>query len=257
MEIIVLGASAAYPGPDNPCSGYLLRQGDSRLLIDCGCGVLGNLQKHIDLRRVDNIIVSHMHPDHFFDLIPYRYALRYGLQKEAGLPGLYLPPGGAEVLKGVAIPFAETDDFFVDVFRVRQFDPAEKLQLGPFTVEFTAVHHYIDAYALSVTAGRKLAYSSDTGMCPELVQVAMGADMFLCTVGRCLGEDIASLWGHMLPQEAGAVARQAGARRLMLTHLWPDCDRDLCLQQASDAFGGRAELALANRSYELGAAIDL
>jgi ribonuclease BN (tRNA processing enzyme) len=251
VKLTILGASAAYQGLDNPCSGYLLQDGDKNILIDCGSGVLGNLQSHIDLRSVSDIIITHMHPDHFFDLIPYRYALRYGLNTPDNLPRVHLPPGGVETLNNVVAPFAESETFFSDVFQISEFNTGKPLQIGHFTVEFTAVWHYIPAYALSITALSKLAYSSDSGLCPELTQAAKGADLFLCTVGRCLGEEIASLWGHLSPEEAGSIAKDAGAKRLILTHLWPACDKASCLEKASNAFGAQAEMALVNHTYTI------
>lgn len=249
MKLTILGTSAAYQEQNNACSGYLLQGENKNILIDCGSGVLGNLQSHLDLRSVSDIIITHMHPDHFFDLVPYRYALRYGLNNLNTPPKLYLPPGGIEILKRVVSPFAESASSFFDVFQVSEFHPKKPLHLGHFTVEFVAVQHYILAYALSVTASSKFAYSSDSSLCPELTQVAKDSDLFLCTVGRCLGAEITHLWGHLLPEEAGAVARDAGAKRLMITHLWPTCDKALCLEKASNAFGAQAEVAAIHRTY--------
>ena len=249
MKLTILGASAAYQGPNNPCSGYLLQERNKNILIDCGSGILGNLQSHLDLRSVSDIIITHMHPDHFLDLIPYRYALKYGYNNLNTTLKLHLPPGGAEILDHVVSPFAESKTFFSEVFTISEFDTDKPSPLGHFTVEFMAVRHYIPAYALSITASSKLAYSSDTGLCSELTQVAKNADMFLCTVGRRLGKEATNLWGHLLPEEAGAIAKNAGAKRLMITHLWPTCDKALCLDKASNTFGAQAEMALVNHTY--------
>jgi len=194
-----------------------------------------------------------MHADHFLDLVPYRYALEYGLPNSEGhnKPRLYLPPQGVKSLNRVVSPFAESKTFFSDVFEVSEYKPEIPLQLGRFVVGFVAVRHYLPTYALSITGSKKLAYTSDSALCPELLQVAKDADLFLCNVGRCLGANIAHLWGHLLPEEAGALAKEAGVKRLMISHLWPSCDRALSLQKASDAFGSRAELAEINHTYIL------
>ncbi|MFC2059184.1 MBL fold metallo-hydrolase [Chloroflexota bacterium] len=252
MKVTILGTSAAYPGPGEACSGFLVEEDNKNLLLDCGAGVLSNLQKYIDLRDVQDILITHMHADHFFDLIHYRYALRYGLENTKGLfPKVHLPPGGTEVLNQVVSPFAESECFFSDVFELSEYNPNEPLQLGSIVLRFAAVRHYITAYALSITGTRKLAYTSDSGFCPELVQVAKDADLLLCNAGRCLGADINHLWGHLLPEEAGELASIAGAKRLLLTHLWPTCDRALSLEKASNAFEGLVEIAEACRTFEL------
>jgi ribonuclease BN (tRNA processing enzyme) len=247
-----LGTSAAYPGPDEACSGFLVQDENVDLLIDCGPGVLSNLQKFIDPRRVSNIIITHMHADHFFDLVHYRYALHYGLKKDGSArPALHLPPGGIEVLRQVVSPFAESPDFFADAFELSEYLPEKPLELTDVVVRFTNVRHYIATHGISVEGTRKLAYTSDSGLCPELLQLAQDADLFICNIGRCLGAEIRHLWGHLLPSEAGELARESCAKRLMITHLWPACDRPKSLQEASDAFGGPAELAEPCRTYQL------
>ena len=64
-----------------------------------------------------------------------------------------------------------------------------------------------------------------------------------------LGADIASLWGHLLPKEAGELAKQAGAEQLLLSHFWPACDLESSAREASEALGRPVEIARVNRSY--------
>lgn len=250
MKLTILGTSAAYPGPNTPCSGYLLSDAGINVLIDCGTGSLANLQRHVRIEDVSHILISHMHPDHFLDLIPYRYALRYGnAGGEHPAPRLLLPPGGIEALDQVTTPFSETKHFFEETFNTREYDPAEGIALDGLAVTFCPTKHYIPTYAMRISGSKTLTYSSDSGSCPELVGLAKDTDLLLCTVGRCLGEDIASLWGHMLPREAGELANQAGAKELMLTHLWPACDRNSSAREASEALGRTVRVAEVNRSY--------
>ena len=250
MKLTVLGNSAAYPGPNDPCSGYLVQDEGGSILVDCGSGVLGNLQTHIDLRDISDIFISHMHADHFFDLIPYRYGLKYGPGGSSGArPRLHLPPGGTKAINQVVAPFSESAHFFSAVFDVDEFDPKSTLSAVGLEVAFVAVRHYIPTYAISVTGSSRLVYSSDSGQCPELIQIAKDSDLLLCTVGGGLGEDIGNLWGHLLPSEAGVLARDAAARRLLLTHFWPSCNRQAGVNEASLEYGHQVEAAETNRSY--------
>jgi ribonuclease BN (tRNA processing enzyme) len=90
MRLTVLGCSPAYPNPGGRSSGYLLTRESGTLLLDCGHGVAGALRATLQLERLDAILLTHMHADHFFDLVPLHYALELlGLR----VP-LWLPPGG-------------------------------------------------------------------------------------------------------------------------------------------------------------------
>ena len=234
------------------CSGHLVQDEGGNVLVDCGSGALGNLQSHIDLRDVSDILISHMHPDHFLDLIPYRYALKYSPDgSPRSRPRLRLPPDGMKAINQVVAPFSESGHFFSDVFDVDEYDPQSVLSISGLKVAFVPVKHYIPTYAMSLTGSRRLVYSSDTGYCPQLIEIARDADLFLCTVGGVSGPDIRNLWGHLLPGEAGALARDACAKRLMLTHFWPTCNREAGVKAASEEFGRPVELAETNRSYTL------
>jgi ribonuclease BN (tRNA processing enzyme) len=252
LNLTILGTSAAYPGPGQACSGLLVQQPPANILIDCGTGVLSNLQKIVGLHAVSDIIITHMHADHFIDLIPYRYALKYGFNSSQNKqPKLYLPPGSLKVLNEVVTPFSESDDFFADVFDISEYTPEKTFRLGNMDIKMVLVEHYIPSYAISVSNSYKIAYSSDTKMCPGLSQVALNADILVCNVGRCLEPDKESLWGHLRPSEAGTLAKEAGVKRLILTHLWPNCNRTARYKEAANNFGGPTELAEECRSYKL------
>ena len=57
-----------------------------------GSGAFSNLREAIDYTALDAILISHMHADHFLDLIPLRYALKYGPLQREGRIALYMPP---------------------------------------------------------------------------------------------------------------------------------------------------------------------
>jgi ribonuclease BN (tRNA processing enzyme) len=244
MEITILGASAAYPGPGEACSGFMVESQGIRLLVDLGTGVLSCLQKFCRLDEISGVVITHLHPDHFLDLLPLRYALRYGLDTgPQPKPRLYLPPcSGRELNKMVAF-FAESDSFFDDVFNVIEFNSGNRLLLGDLKLEFVPVKHYIPTWAIMVTDAKKLAYSADSRMCDELIEIARNADLFICNLGDDHRENNIDDGGHLKPEQAGMIARQAGARRLLLSHLWPGCDRASVLKKAGAAYNGSVELA--------------
>jgi ribonuclease BN (tRNA processing enzyme) len=91
----VLGSSTPYPSADNPCSGYLVESGSTKLWMEAGTGTLGPLQRHTSLEHLDAIWISHLHADHSADLLAAFYALVYSdIHRPSPLP-LFAPPGTA------------------------------------------------------------------------------------------------------------------------------------------------------------------
>ncbi len=80
----MLGKSPAWQDVDGACSGYLVEDGDTCILVDCGSGVFSKLRRVRDYVDVDAVVITHMHPDHFFDLVPYACALTYGPRGTGG-----------------------------------------------------------------------------------------------------------------------------------------------------------------------------
>src|SRR4051812_5739676 len=99
LTLTILGAGPAAPNPSGACSGYLLRQGDAAVVMDCGSGVAGRIAEYVPPNRLQGVVISHLHPDHYFDLVPLYYQVRFGGPRPAELgPRLpvYVPPGGRE-----------------------------------------------------------------------------------------------------------------------------------------------------------------
>ena len=70
MRLTVLGKSPSWQDAGGACSGYLLQEGETTVLLDCGNGVFGKLRQRVDYVDVDAVVLSHLHADHFLDLVP-------------------------------------------------------------------------------------------------------------------------------------------------------------------------------------------
>lgn len=253
MKVIVLGDGPGCPKPGGATSGYLVVHGDTSLLIDCGTGVISNLQKHTDYHQVTGVVITHMHADHFLDLIPYRYGLKYAIYHHHWEPPLlYLPPGGTAVLEHVVAAFSETPHFFEGVFRSSQYDPTGLLQVGDLALRFAETRHPVPAYAISVEGGgQKLVFSGDTAPVESVVMLARDADLFICEAAIQYRQQDPPGGAHLTPTEAGEMGARAGVKRMLLTHLWPEFDERQAVQEASDAFGAPVELAAENVAYQV------
>ena len=102
LTLTILGAGPAAPNTGGACSGYLVRENGSAVLIDCGSGVAGRIGQHVPPRELRGVAISHLHPDHYFDLVPLYYILKFGEPRpdhlEQRLP-VFVPPGGRAFLQ--------------------------------------------------------------------------------------------------------------------------------------------------------------
>jgi ribonuclease BN (tRNA processing enzyme) len=253
MRLTVLGCSPASTNPGGAASGYLVEEGTTRVLLDCGSGSLGNLVEHAAPEAVDAVVISHMHADHMLDLVPYRYALSFAADQAGGAagrvprPALFLPPGGTEKALSVSRLQDPSDSFFADCFDVTEYDPGEPLQVGALRLSFVAVLHIEHTYAIRVSGGgRTLAYSADTGVCEGIYEAARGVDLFLC---ECANPAGSTFRYHLTAAQAGEIAQVAGAGRLLLTHRWYRTGLEEARVEAGAAFAGPVDLAREGASW--------
>jgi ribonuclease BN (tRNA processing enzyme) len=214
MLIDVIGSSPAWPNPGQAHAGYLLSGGSGgRLLLDCGPGVLGELRRR-ELLPIDAIVVTHLHLDHWGDLVPWCWFSR-GHPGEAGRPELWVPPGAIEALEAFGKAYGREDQFG-RAFDMREFAPRTPFEVAGRSVVALPVTHYgVASFGLRVEDGVTLSYSGDSAPCPELGELAVGADMFICEATLADSADDGDPRGHMTADEAIACA---GDTRLLLTH---------------------------------------
>ena len=78
MRLDVVGAGPAYTDrPGAIGSSYLLRHDGSSLVLDLGQGTFAGLAGILDPGTLDAVVISHLHPDHFIDLVALRHYLRW------------------------------------------------------------------------------------------------------------------------------------------------------------------------------------
>jgi ribonuclease BN (tRNA processing enzyme) len=235
MRLIVVGCSPAWPNPGGAQSGYLVN-GDGTLLLDCGAGVLAKLRLREDWPRVDSIVISHWHLDHWGDLVPWVWGSMFGLGREAAKPELWLPPSGIELLSSFGERMG-TPTMFWNAFELVEYTEGEPFRTAAgLTVTATQVPHYtLQTFAFRVTNGAKtLAYSGDSAPTDALAEVARDADLFVCEATLIDGEADGQPRGHLSADEAVAAFEASGARRLLVTHRPQELDLPPGLERAQD-----------------------
>ncbi|UCM88319.1 MBL fold metallo-hydrolase [Streptomyces marincola] len=251
MKLTVVGCSGSFPSADSACSSYLIEAEGYRLLLDMGNGALGELQKYCGLYDIDAIALSHLHPDHCIDMCGYFVARYYRHEGGRCDPVPVYGPEGTERRLTTAYADTPTDTSMSEVFDFRTLAPGSRFELGPLSVVAQRVTHPVETYGFRVEhEGRAFVYSGDTGRCAELASLAANADLFLCEASFTDGKEDAPEV-HLTGREAGECAREAGAERLVLTHIPPWTDAQTNLSDAKAVFDGPVELARPGAVYEI------
>ncbi|MBV8118284.1 MAG: MBL fold metallo-hydrolase [Candidatus Eremiobacteraeota bacterium] len=216
-----------------------MRTRSARVLCDLGSGALGNLLLTLPYPQLDGVVVSHMHADHFLDVIPLRYGLTYGPLLRAERLPLWLPPGGTHVLRTLCRAFTgEAGDFLNAVYAVNEYDPARALQIEDLRLTFSPTLHYVESYSIRGECGAaSFTYSGDSAPCDALIAHARNSSLFVCEATLGVGTED-SPRGHSSAAEAGEMAARAGVERLALTHYYANADVEMLVDAAQTRFSG-------------------
>ncbi|MBO8168755.1 MAG: MBL fold metallo-hydrolase [Thermoanaerobacteraceae bacterium] len=228
MKLTVLGCWAPYARANGACSGYLVQGEETNLLLDCGNGVFGKLQEAVDFRKLDAVIISHLHPDHFADLFSLRHALKGSFwdgSRDAKLD-LYLP--------GEETEYSFLLQKFSDAFNIYYTEQFTNVEIGEFKVSFFSTVHLLPCWG-SVVRGSTgtLVYSADTAWDDRYRQIWQGADLLLCEASGLEKDREYARGAHLTAGQAGQLAAAAAVKRLLLTHFYPEYDLAVLKQEAA------------------------
>ncbi len=248
----MLGKSPAWQDVDGACSGYLVQGPGGVLLLDCGNGVFAKLRRHAHHAAVDAVVVSHLHADHFFDLVPFAYALTFALPGRAERPRLLVPRGGRATLRRIVGSWG-TEDLLERAFALEEYAPDDEGELLGLRLRLRAVPHFVPTSAVDVDDGAgRLTYGADHGPSDALVDLARATDLLLIEATLPAPEEGGDPRGHLTPREAGEHGARAGAARLVLTHRTDLLDARAAAAEAAAEFGGPVDIAREGDVFEVG-----
>ncbi len=226
------------------------------MLLEAGNGSLGKLMRFIDFRLLDAVVISHLHHDHYLDLFSLRYAIEGARRDGSRAASLRLfapaePAAEFKLLAGYSKAFTATPVESLPGERTSGGVSTRRLDLEGLTLRFAPALHPMPGFSISVEGKGKLVFSGDTARTEELAALAEGADLFLCEASG-LDSDAEAMQGvHLTARQAGETACQAGVKRLLLTHFWPEYDLSLLARQAGEGFGGMVSLAREGKTYRV------
>jgi ribonuclease BN (tRNA processing enzyme) len=243
MELYVLGSGTCIPTVDRGPSGLALSFGSHLIFFDGGGGSLRQMARlGLDFRKVDFHCLTHFHPDHVIDLISLLFAMNYTVDFTRFDPLQIIGPVGLkdffEKMRGIFGRWIEAHTYPLSLHEAG----ISEIDFEDFSVQTRPVLHSGNSIGFRVNvAGRSMVYSGDTGYCGNIVALGKEADLLIL---ECSYPEERKKEGHLTPALAGRIAREAGAKKLLLTHFYPVFGEHDIRKECGQEFSGEILLAV-------------
>lgn len=225
MEIIVVGSGTVVPCRARRQSCVVVNAGGEMLVFDLGSGaVRGMLHADLDPFAVEHIFFTHFHPDHTVDIVPLLFALNYGADEPRTRP-LHLtgPEPFESFWNSVTGAWGEwmVGDYPTKVSELPHDCPS-LLDLPGGRLSWAPAEHRPESIAYRLEAERgAFVYTGDTEYADSVVELARDAHTLLI---ECSFPNESPVPGHLTPSGVARIASESGARRVVLTHIYPAAD---------------------------------
>jgi ribonuclease BN (tRNA processing enzyme) len=217
MKIVFLGTNGWYTTPtgNTPC--ILIDSKDQYVVFDAGNGIY-KLDKYITEDKPISLFITHFHLDHvsgvhIFSKFNFKQGIDVyiGEERKKDFETLFNPPFTA----GYKPQPENINNLRMEV---RLHELSEGEHITPFPISVAKLFHAYGNHGYRITLEDKtIAYTGDCGLTDSLRKFAKDADLLISECGaKKLSED--KEWGHLGPVLASTVAKDAGVKKLILTH---------------------------------------
>lgn len=234
MKLVIAGCGTAAPDADRAASGYYLEVSGLKLLLDCGPGVVHHLARFdLDWQHLTHLCVTHYHNDHIGDIPTLFFAWKWGMLPARKAPLQVLGPKGMQrKLKQMGTAMGDhvvNTQFEVDV---KELHGEDELLLGDVVhVKTLRTPHTKESIAFRIDSPEgSVGYTGDTGYSEQLSTFLSRVDMLIM---ECSLPDDLAMDTHLTPSSAARMAQQANPGVLVLTHVFPQLDRNTLIDQIS------------------------
>jgi len=237
MKLTILGSGTAVPRIDRNMSGYLLETNNKKILFDSGPGTIRQLLKiKVKIPSIDNIFYTHFHPDHINDL-PGILEINHCNNFKGSL-NLYGPIGIKEYFNFVKRVTMGKLNYHV---KVKEMKNNSIINLNNVKIKSLKSKHTGNSVSYRIENNNKsIVYSGDTDYSNEIIKISKNADLLIL---ECSFPDDKKVKGHLIPSLCGKIATKAKVKKLVLTHLYPECDKVDIKKQCNKEYKGNIVLA--------------
>jgi ribonuclease BN (tRNA processing enzyme) len=239
----VLGSGTCVPSLKRSASSVLLEIDENKILVDSGPGTTRRLlEANVYLNQLSHIFYSHFHPDHISELISILFALKYSGLKRTKPLFIIAGNGFLDFFDRLKSAFGHWIALDMLIFDEMDTFTPDHRTFDDFDVNSVPTNHNPESLSYRFTSklGSSVVYSGDTDESQQLVQLAKNADLFICESSMPDGHKVD---GHLTPSLAGKIASKAKVSKLLLTHLYPECDTVNIEKQCRNTYSGPLWLA--------------
>ncbi len=234
IAITPLGTVSPYTKENMNCPGFLAEYNNQKILLDCGNGITRLLKFPKVLENL-NVIITHYHKDHFGDIGAIQYAsyVYHNLGTLNRKIKIYLPKNDFAFNKKTIVSNNESYAEYFDI------SDNSNYSLKDLNISFQDnKSHSIESYMIKLqNKDFKIVYTSDVGTInfDKLIEFCKDADLIICE-SSFLKKHSTNNKCHITAYEAGILASESNAKRLLLTHFWPEEDKNLYLKEAKQNY---------------------
>ncbi len=196
-------------------------------MLDFSASALHRIaQEGLDWANLDAVWISHFHLDHMGGLAPFLFGTKYAPNMQERTKPLRI--FGAKGLRKLLEIFNDASHFsfleqpfpleIIEVEPLKKFQVLEDLEAvsfdTPHTEESRAIH-------LKDTNDKTLVFTADTGFTKALGTFAKNVDLFVMECSFVKNKPVEM---HIELAEAMYLTRYSKAKKVVLTHLYPEWD---------------------------------
>ncbi len=241
IRVTILGSGTCVPSLKRSACSLLMETGGHKIVLDVGPGTMRRLlEANVEIFDVDFIFLSHFHPDHTGELVPFLFSNKYadGNRRQKALT-LVGGKGLRNFFSALQRVYGQWIALEAGMMNIIELDNGtfDSYAFEGFSIESAPMAHNPEsiAYRITMMDNRSVVYSGDTDYNENLARLALNADLLIC---ESAFPELLKTEGHLTPSLAGKIAATARVRKLVLTHLYPECDEVDIKKECRQSYSG-------------------